>query len=210
MKALHFGLALGLFAASSAANAVVVVQYSQIGKSNTLHLTNSGTAFTTGTIGAPTVTITLNDPFSNATLVTTGKISFTGIGTGLAVVAGSTARQAITSGTFAITASAPINFASYSGTNILSGTFTNGFIYGELGTRTPQLSVNIPTGTFASVTSDFFFDPRLFLTDLSITTSGSSPLLALIPAGGGNQKLRNFRSSSTGTFDMAVVPEPSS
>jgi hypothetical protein len=91
---------------------------------------------------------------------------------------------------------------------VLSANFTNGYISATIGTRTPQLSVNTPFGSFTSVTSDFFADPRITLTDMSITTSGATPFVALIPAGGGNQKLRAFRSSSTGTFDVAVVPEP--
>lgn len=201
--------ALSVGLSAMAAEAAVIVQYSQIGRANTFHLTNTGSNFTIGMMGAPTVTITLNDPFSNASMTTLGTIAFTGTGTAIAAVAGTSVVQAISSGSFSVTAAAPITFGSFTGTNILSASFNNGFIAGTLGTRTPQVSVNIPLGTFSSISSDFFADPRLTLTDMSITTSGTNPLLALIAAGGGNQKLRNFQSASTGTFDVSVVPEPS-
>ena len=200
------GLASAL--AATAAQAVVIVQYSQIGRANTFHLVNSGSNFTVGVISTPTVTITLNDPFTNASMTTTGTIAFTGTGTAIAAVSGTSVVQAISSGSFSVIAAAPITFGSFTGTNILSANFNNGFIAATVGTRTPQVSVNIPLGTFSSISSDFFADPRLTLTDMSITTSGANPLLALIAAGGGNQKLRNFQSASTGTFDVSVVPEP--
>ena len=202
------GLACAL--AASAAQAVVIVQYSQIGRANTFHVVNTGSNFTVGIIGTPIVTVTLNDPFSNASMTTTGRIAFTGTGTAIATIAGSSAVQSISSGSFSVTTAAPITFGSFTGTNILSASFSNGFISATLGTRTPQVSVNVPIGTFSSISSDFFADPRLNLTDMSITTSGANPLIALIAAGGGNQKLRNFQSASTGTFDASVVPEPAS
>ena len=202
--------ALALSVAATAANATLIVQYSQIGRANTLRLTNTGANFTIGTIGSPLVTITLNDPFSNASMTTIGIFKFTGTGIAIATVSGSSATELISSGNFSLKTLAPITFGSFTGTNVLSANFTNGFVTANIGTATPQLSVNTPFGAFTSVTSDFYADPRLTLTDMSITTSGASPLLALIPAGGGNQKLRNFQSSSTGTFDAAVVPEPAS
>ena len=210
MQKLSILAALVFAVSAAAASATVIVQYSQIGRANTFRLTNSGSNFTLGIIGSPTVTITLNDPFSSASLVTTGKLSFTGTGIANATVSAGSASQLVSSGSFSLKTLAPITFGSYTGTNVITANFTNGFITALLGTRTPQVSVNTPTGSFTSVTSDFFTDPRVTLTDFSITTSGATPFLALIPAGSGKQKLRNFQSSSTGTFDAAVVPEPAS
>lgn len=200
--------AFAMSISAGAANAVVLTQYTQIGAANTFRLTNSGSNFTVGTIGSPLVTITLNDPFSNASITATGMFTFTGTGSAIASVAGTTVTQTIASGSFALTTLAPITFGSFTGTNILSASFTNGLITAVLGTRTPQISVNTPFSTVTSWSSDFNTSANLSLTDFSITTSGATPLIALIAAGGGNQKLRGFQSSEAGTFDVAIVPEP--
>lgn len=210
-------LAVALAAASIAAtsaSAVTIVQYRQTTAAPTVRLTNAaGGGYTLSSVAnAAPVLVTLFDPSdSDNTLEVLARFTFSAVGDDAADVVGGFAFQNLDSGVFSLTALSSFSFLEGTGTNILSGSFTNGTLKGQLRGDAPTFSVTVPVSEIAS-TSDFYAPDRFTLSNFALGMSDASNPLRITAAG----RMGNFSAASVGTFGAfdgggspAGVPEPS-
>lgn len=207
MRYLRFAAAAAaLVTVASAASAVTIVQYRQLGGDPSIQLINNGSNSTLSSIGSQAVRITLFDPEdASSEFVTDGTLTFSATGNDGASVFGDNVLAEFDSGFFSLTANSSFSFLGGTGTNVLSGSFTNGVLSGTLGGLSPTFSVSIPTSAITGVTSSFFNDPTQRVTNFSIGMSDAEPTLSV---DGG--QLQGFTASSVGTFGAgpSAVPEP--
>jgi hypothetical protein len=193
---------------------VTIVQYNQVDNGPSLQLTNgAGGAFTLSAVGGmQPVRITLFDPSdSDNSLDVLGELRFSAAGTAGAAVLGDLAFQDLAGGAFSLTTLSDVSFLGRTGTNILSGSFTNGVLSGQIRGLSPTFSVSVPMSELEG-TSDFFSPDEFFLTNFSLGMSDANRPLRI----GANGRIADFNASSVGTFGAIVsdgtpgaVPEPS-
>jgi hypothetical protein len=130
-----------------------------------------------------------------------------------ATLSGTTLGQALPTGGFSFTSTAPITIGSVTfaaGTNLLSATFTNGRIGGSA--TSGSFIGNSSIGTLL-YTSDFLDFTSVLATDFSMSLTSISPSLFRSTTGGA-KALRTFRAFSNGSFSsdpapiVVGIPEP--
>ncbi len=222
------GAVITTFATFSAPTSTDNFRYVASGNSNsrttdgTFYTTHTGTSTTPGTVDVRFSF--LESQFS--AYITNATAAFTLSGT---VAKGSPATsvggflvQPGASGSFSFLSTAAITVGGpffvphtyAAGSNLLSGTFTNGVISGSTSSGSASDS-NVTTGSTVTFTSDFLNFTPTIERDLSISLSAILPNLA---AGtGANKALKSFRAVAGGQFSsdpaplingLAIVPEP--
>ena len=207
MRLVRFAAAAAALATvGTAASAVTIVQYRQLDGGPSIQLVNNGSSSTLSSIGSQNVRITLFDPMdaNNSTFVD-GTLTFSAMGNNGATVVGNNVLAEFASGFFSLTANSSFSFLGSTGTNVLSGSFTNGVLTGILDGLAPTFSVSIPQSSITGVTSAFFNDPMMMVTNFSIGMSDADPSIGVT-----NGQLNSFTAASVGTFGAgpSVVPEP--
>lgn len=222
-------LTVGCFGGAHAATLVEIASYNQVGSGKTFAWdgsgANGGRLFTNKTLAAnPTPA-----QFAAATaqwvnvLFNFNDAGFTGIkgqllfnavapsGPASQLVAGAAVLQYNLTGDFQFryTGAAPLTVYGTTvntGANLLSGTFTNGWlsVAGTSGNFADSFDL---TGGTVTLTSALIPADKLHDADLAFALSGIGPSAAIIGSNGTRQ-LRDFRASSSGLFSTAAVPEP--
>jgi hypothetical protein len=94
------------------------------------------------------------------------------------------------------------------GTNLLTMTFTGGFLGAEAG-LTPQLSGNSNLGDTVVYTSDFLDFSKVSQANYSLTYSSWTPAdNGGLEVDSADNYFNSATSNGTGTFDVTVIPEP--
>ncbi len=131
-----------------------------------------------------------------------------------ATINGSTITQTNLTGTFSFIANAPITYGSASGTNLLSGSFSQVTMSGGVASSSGGISGSTTGGSAITYTSDFLtFAPTANL-DFGLTLTQISPLLGFtaaraIHAVNPNTTIKNvFRARAVGAFSADPPPVP--
>jgi hypothetical protein len=105
------------------------------------------------------------------------------------------------------------------GSNLLSGTFNLGTIFGAAGGTSGSMSSSVNSGSMITYTSDFLDFTNTTSRDLSLSLTSIVSLVSNVNQGLNNasgKALRSFRATSTGSFSsdpaplVIGVPEPQS
>lgn len=130
------------------------------------------------------------------------------------VVVGGVGVASVPTGTFSFTSATPVTFAGSTGTNLLSGVFTDGALTAKIGGSVASLFNSTPPSTSTvTFTSDFLDFSQSLERDLSFAINAINPLIAASSLGGG---VANFSGTISGNFGadviagngLPVVPEP--
>ena len=233
-------IAASALVASAPANAVITTfaQFSAVGqaanvrwvnngvvKTSTVSNTTTGTGgflYTTATgTGTTPANVAVHFEFLQASLASVGPISANffmdiTVASGNAATAVGTFRiQNIPTGSFSFTnkQAFSVNNVTYSvGSNLLTGTFTTGTIFGS--SSSGSFSGNSEDGTLV-YTSDVLDFTNTLSRDYSMGFTSITPAIFRSTTGG-NKSLRTFRALATGSFSsdpaplVIAVPEPSS
>ncbi len=229
--ALAIGFAL---AATPAAAVTTFAQYQAIGSGANLRWQNSsGTANGTGGSLYTTATSTANSAGSRLVSFSFLQPQFAGVVSNVDAVFTLNATVAtgnpadllggflvqeplVGSFSFISTTAITLNTTTFAaGSNLLSGTFTNGAISGQRNGTSGSVGGSTGSGSVITYTSDFLDFSETVDRDFSLSlTSIASPLQASPTNGTPTRALRTFRALSTGTFSsdpapiVTAVPEP--
>ena len=230
------GIAAATVTATAPAHAVITTfaQFQAIGTRGQTYWKNNGTNSSNGTGGSlyTTNTPTSTTPGSRlvkfsflqasiapyVTNVTANYTLFASVLNSPAQLSSGFLIEPGLAGSFSFLSTAPITIGSHTygiGSNLLSGVFTQGAIFGQRLGTSGSFSASTSGGASITYTSDFLSFAPTVDRDFSISfTSIASALQAIPTAGNPSRALRTFRAFSTGSFssdpapEVTAVPEP--
>lgn len=231
LKAVAFAavLATGFASSAGAATVVQIASYTQVGGGKTFAwdgvagnggrlfsnstLASNATAAQIGAASAQWVDVIFN--FNDAGVMgLSGQLLFNAAaptGPATQLTATNPIRQSNLNGSFAFKYTGVTPITAYgvtftTGANLLSGTFTNGWLSvgGSSGGFADSFSLTGGTVTLASAVIPA---NQLLDGDLGFSFTGVTPQ-ATITGANGNRQLKDFRASSGANFSAAAVPEP--
>jgi hypothetical protein len=123
-----------------------------------------------------------------------------------ATLNGATVTQTLITGTFAFTANNTVTYGNISGTNLLSGTFSQLTFTGTNGGSSGAINGSTGGGSSITYTSDFLTFAGSSTFDIGLTLTSIAPLLSFTS----NRALPSFRAVITGNFSSNPAPLPPS